>query len=467
MARFSTCSACHRQAVYYCKSCKRLLCKSHVREVKVVYYCNNCEKEVYFERCPTCGEDTHILRAENLVLCDWCNIPTVDALSYVRELPNVIYSQYKKLSKKMAQIWLLTKKYQTTVENLHEIRHARIMLFPDIEDDLFLLKNEIETFIEHLHKFEERSFSVIDQKLHSIQYLRYEDINTIPQAEEVIELIKSRLDVLEGTIKEKIQILETKLLETQNKTDFLMFQYQNLCKISTFIPNVENEQLIAILPRIWVKKDKNLPKKHIVVLTNKNLYLLRERGLNKPKIKIVETLAMSNILSTKTKYTLLFGNIFILKTPVSNYAFFGDQVAIAQLPNYFSIIRNYINFAIDSTVLIRNLKYESPTITKLNGSINTHLRLLNATLLKKTEVLSDIRERKIIDHETQEVINKLQSIQRKIDYLRSKNHLYPSQRGNEGILNKLLREQRRLQDKLEELRRKANKFDEFFDIASP
>ena len=94
-------------------------------------------------------------------------------------------------------------------------------------------------------------------------------------------------------------MLETKLLETQNKTDFLMFQYQNLCKISTLIPNVENEQLIAILPRIWVKKDKNLPKKHILVLTNKNLYLLREKGLNKPKIKIVETLAISNILSIK------------------------------------------------------------------------------------------------------------------------------------------------------------------------
>lgn len=464
MARFSTCSACHRQAIYYCKNCKRVLCNTHVKEVNVVYYCYNCDKETYSERCNTCGNKTSILRVEDLYLCDWCNVPVVDALSYVRELPNTIYSKYKELNKKMAEIWLITKKYQTVVESLYKIRKGKIMLFSEIEDDLYLLKNQIETFIEHLYKFEDRSFEIIDKKLHAIQYLRYEDISTIPQAEEVIELIDSRLEVLDETIKEKVQNLEIKLNSIQGKIRYVEYHYNKLLKINSFLPEIEEEELIAILPRVWIKKERRLPKKCTLVITNKNIYLYREKGLFKVRIKIEENISIFNIRETSSSNNILFGNIFTLKTNVNTYTIFGNSKAIEQLPDYFFLVKQYINFAISSTDMIENLRNSSPTISKLNGSINTHLRLLNATLLKKTEVLSDIRERKIIDHETKDIINKLQSIQRKIAYLRGKKGMYPSQVGNDGVITKLLREQRRLQNRLEELRQKANKFDEFFDI---
>jgi len=67
-----------------------------------------------------------------------------------------------------------------------------------------------------------------------------------------------------------------------------------LNRIHSLLPEDKNEHLISIIPRIWLRKNNRFYRKYLLVLTNRNIYFLREKGLFDVKLKSKETLSLSS-----------------------------------------------------------------------------------------------------------------------------------------------------------------------------
>jgi hypothetical protein len=377
----------------------------------------------------------------------------------------LIFSSVSKLNRKLSQVWELTQQYLDLVRIVFDMRKAKIMLFGDIEDEITLLRNKISTFIDHLVKFESETFTIVDEKLRVIGYMRYTNLNNIPKAEEVMTLIGRRLDLLNDILNDKFSDIELDFHVLNQKVDFLSFQFRILKKINSLLPEDENEQMISILPRIWLKKNNKLPKQHLLVLSNKNIYFLREKGLFNVKLKNKETISLSHITMKNYSPSLIAKKKFKFKTRLDTYSLFGRTKSLDQLSVYFRILENYIDYSIHKSSIIEDIKYYSLTINELKGNIQRNLNHLRAYLLNKRELKKELYWREGQDARFDKLFEQLLSVERKIHRLNeARRHDNKSNRGIDGLLRKLTREHNRLKKQLEDIRKQNDEFDEMWDI---
>jgi len=345
------------------------------------------------------------------------------------------------------------------------MRTSKIMLFSSIEDNLSLLKNAINTFIDQLSKFENDTFNTLESKLQQIMYLRVVNYNYISDAEEILRLLENSYNMLKKTIETKTTEIEKEIVALEEKMRFLKFQYVHLEKLFSYIPE-EDEELISIIPRVMVRRNHGLPKKYTLVLTNKNLYFLREKGLVNIRIKANNVLPLSFISSFKYEDSLFFGKNILLKTNLDVYQIFARTEIVKQFKYYLEIASSYYEYAADTIGLIKDLAYDSVTIKDLAFNVKIHFKLLNAKLMNQKDMLRDINYRKMLEMKQQKLIDKILAVARKIDeYLYERPSSYPSDQSRSGILNKLRREQYELTKQLEKLREETRRFDQLFGLA--
>ncbi|MHA1827860.1 MAG: hypothetical protein ACTSX6_04350 [Candidatus Heimdallarchaeaceae archaeon] len=464
MPAIANCSFCSSPAQYYCKSCKRLLCIDHIIITNTVYYCSKCKQECFDSTCPNCGSDTVFSKHESVQQCDWCKSTDVeDALLYHQQLPQLIFSSFSLINSKLSKIWDLTQKYLTLVDSVFQMRSARIMLFREIEDELTLLRGKISTFIDHLTKFENETFKMVDEKLKAIGYMRYTNLNNIERAEEILNLLRRRLDLLDSTLQNKTSSINCDFDKLNHKVDFVHFQLKLLKKIHTFLPNHEDEDLISIIPHVWIRKNKNLPKKYLVTLTNRNLYLFRERGLFDVKLKFKEAISLSFIKQKRYGKTLLTHKRFLFKTSLDKYSLFGFDDSIRQFSTYFNIIEDYIDFSIHKSSIIQDLQHYSLTITELKTNIQRNLNHFRAFLLNKRELKRELFYKEVQDARFNKLFEQLLAVERKINRLNeSRRYGTTASRGIDGLLRKLTHEYNRLKEQIEEIRGQKETEEDFW-----
>ncbi len=466
MPAIANCSFCSSPAQYYCKSCKRKLCTDHIIKSNTVYFCNNCDEECHDPKCSKCGTEADFTRHEPILRCDWCkSIEVEDGLLYHQQLPQLIFSSVTTLNKKLSQVWDLTQQYLDLVKSVYEMRKAKIMLFGSIEDEISLLRGKISTFIDHLVKFENETFTMIDDKLKAIGYMRYSNLNNVERAEEILNLLESRSNLLDGTLENKFGDIEIDFKKLNQKVNYVDFQYRILNKIHELLPEDQEEELISIIPRIWLRKNSGLPKKFLLVLTTKNLYLLREKGLLNVKLKNKETISLSYIVKKQYRQSLITKKKFRFKTRLDSYSIFGRKESIDQLQTYFKIIGDYIDYSINKSSIIEDLKYYSLTINELKSNIQRNLNHLRAYLLNKKELKRELYWREGQDAKFKKLFEQLLAVERKIHRLtQSRNYNSPGTRGIDGLLRKLTREHNRLKKELEDIRRKSDEFDDVWEF---
>lgn len=255
MLVLSSCQYCGNKAQYYCTNCGKLLCSEHATEAHTVYYCKNCDLEVYEKQCHKCGNKTEFSRNDNVLLCEWCKTPTVvDGYAYHQQLPEKIFSSILRINKKIADLLYLTDRYHKLVDEILKVRYAKIKLFPEIEDDLSILRTKIDNLIKKLRIISDSLFLKINKKLQSLNYLRSPNLNNLEPAEELINYLDKNYESLGYSLHLKIEQIEEYFASIGKKVDFLNYQYTLLKIIYRLIPEVEGEELIAIIPRMWIKK---------------------------------------------------------------------------------------------------------------------------------------------------------------------------------------------------------------------
>ena len=462
----SSCSFCNGPAQYYCKSCKRRLCSEHIRISNTIYYCSTCDTEGFDSKCSTCGSATTLTRNEPTLTCEWCKSTDVeDGLLYHQQLPHLIFSSFNELNKKLSQDWDLTQEYLNTVKSVFEIRRARIMLFGSVEDEITLLRGKISTFIDQLVKFENDTFSMVDEKLKTIGYMRFTNLDNIEKAEEILNLLQARLDLLDNTLESKFSDIEKDFTKLNSKVDFLNFQHRLLNRIHSLLPEDSNEHLISIIPRIWMKKNNKFYKKYVLVLTNRNIYFLREKGLFDVKLKSKETLSLTYIISKKLVTRLLSKNRFSFKTRLDSYTLLGRKESLDQFMIYFHIIENYIDYSIHKSSIIEDLKHYSLTINELKTNIQRNVSHLRAYLLNKRELKRELYWREGQDARFKKLFEQLLSVERKIHRLNeSRKDGTRGTRGIDGLLRKLTREHTRLKQQLDDIQRRSEEFDDMWEF---
>lgn len=466
MPVIANCSFCSSPAQYYCKSCKRKLCTDHIIITNTVYFCDKCGDECHDPKCTKCGTETNFARHEPIQRCDWCKSAEVeDGLFYHQQLPQLIFASVNLLNKKLSQVWDLTQQYLDLVKSVYEMRKAKIMLFGDVEDEITLLRGKISTFIDHLVKFENETFTMIDEKLKAIGYMRFSNLNNIEKAEEILNLLEARLNLLDNTIESKFDEIKEDFDILNKKVVFLNFQHRLLKKIHHLLPEDTEEELIAIIPRIWLRKNGKIPKKHLLVLTSKNLYILREKGLFNVKLRNRETISLSYIIKKNYSLSLITRKKFRFNTRLDSYSLFGRKESIEQLVTYFKIIDNYIDYSIHKSSIIEDLKYYSLTINELKSNIQRNLNHLRAYLLNKRELKRELYWREGQDARFNKLFEQLLAVERKVHRLnQSRSQSGSGSRGIDGLLRKLTREHNRLKQQLEDTRRKSDDFDDMWEI---
>ncbi len=466
MPAIANCSFCSSPAQYYCKSCKRKLCSDHIIISNTVYYCDNCEEDCYEQNCPTCGKETTTTRHEPVHRCDWCKSASVeDGLLYYQQLPQLIFSAVTLLHKKLSKVWKLTKHYVEVVDTVYEIRKAKIMLFADVEDEITLLRSKIATFIDHLVKFENETFTMMDEKLRNIGYMRYTNLNNIEKAEEILVLMENRLKLLDNTLENKFEGIEADFDILDQKVNYLKFQFGFLKKIHQLLPDNEKEELIAVIPRVWLKKNSKIAKKYLLVFTSQNLYLLREKGLFSVKLITKEAISLSYIINKKYISKLLSGKTFRFKTRLDSYVLYGRKATLEQILTYFQLVDNYIDFSIHKSSIIEDLKDYSLTISELKSNIQRNHNHLRSYLLNKRELKKELYWREGQDAKFNKLFEQLLAVERKVHRLnQSRRYGGRSTRGIDGLLSKLTIEHNRLKQQMEDIRRKSDEFDDMWEI---
>ena len=431
-----------------------------------VYYCSKCEIESLDSKCQKCGSPTEFSRSEPTISCEWCkSIDVEDGLLYHQQLPHLIFSSFNLLNKKLAQVWDLTQKYLDIVKNVFDMRKAKIMLFGDVEDEITLLRGKISTFIDQLVKFENDTFAMVDEKLRTIGYMRFTNLDNIERGEEILNMLQNRLDLLDTTIDNKFNEINEDFQILNQKVGFLSFQFSLLKKIHHLLPDDKEEHLISIIPRIWLRKNSKLPRKYLIVFTSKNLYLLREKGLFNVRLKTKETISLSYIISKKFISKMLSSNIFRFKTRLDTYSFLGRKENLEQFLLYFDILENYIDYSIHKSSIIEDLKYYSLTINELKTNIQRNISHLRAYLLNKRELKRELYWREGQDARFKKLFEQLLAVERKIHRLNeTRINGVRGTKGIDGLLRKLTSEHHRLKQQLDEIQRKSDEFDEMWEF---
>ncbi len=457
----TSCSSCVSPAHYYCKSCKRKLCLKHVVITNTVYHCDECDKDVFESTCSTCKSETIYAKNETVYRCDWCkSSDVVDGLLYHQEMPHLIFTAIDKLNKKMAHVWGLTQRYHDLVETTFIVRQSKIMLFPHIENNLVLLDGKISIFIDNIIKFENNTFSMLDERLNTIGFLRHSNLDNLERAEEILSLLEGRHVLLERILETNSNEMEDDFYSLNQKIAYVKHQFNLLEKIQSYLPEVEGEQMISIIPRLWIRKNGNLPKKYLVVLTNKSIYLVREKGLIDVRLKLRETISLLYLVSKKYSYKLFIGKTLMIKTSNDSYLLFGSNESLYQFQFYFKIIDEYVEYAIKKTSIIEDIQQRSLTINELKNNIQKHIIILKKKVLNKREIKREFYWREGLDFTLDKLLDKLFSVERKMQtYRDSIKSGYPSTKGYDGLMNKLKREYNKIKNNIEEVRAKADKFD--------
>jgi len=461
----SSCQYCGNKAQYYCKNCGKILCADHVIISTIVYYCKQCDSEVYEPVCDGCGKEAEYLRSETVYRCEWCKTPTVvDGFVYHQQLPEKIFSSIARINSKVTELLSLTKRYHSLVNLVWEVRIAKIALFPEVEDELSLLRGKIDNFIGKVKKFIDGIFVKINKKLQTVHYLRSQNLSDLEPVEELLSYIEKNYSLLEKSMKLRIESIEEDFAQIQEKVAFLEYQLSLLKSVHMLIPNEEREELIAIIPRVWIKKNGKLPKKYIFVLTNNNIYLLREKGLFNVNLKLKETLNLSRVRIKSISESLFYGKIFKFSTHMARYSLFGRDVPLIQLRNYFKIYNEYFKHASNDLSIIKELTFYTLTVKDLRLSINKQLNNLRVSLLKKREIKKEIMYRDSLEAREQQILQRLANIKRKIYSItqnRPKNR-YQSPKVIDNLLRKLMQEQSRLIEEIQSNREKIRKIDDLW-----
>ncbi len=462
----SKCSLCSGPAQYYCKACKSKLCPDHIIISNSIYYCKECDDDCYDPKCHTCGSEASFVRHDSVHRCEWCKkIDIEDGVLYHQQLPQLIFSSINLLNKKLTEVWDLTQQYLDLVRLVYDMRKAKIMLFREVEDEIALLRTKISTFIDHLVKFENETFTLVDEKLRNIGYMRYTNLNNVDKAEEILDLLKGRSGLLDEKLETKFAEIEEDFGSLSQKVDFLNFQFRLLRRIHHLLPEDENEELISILPRIWLKKNASLPRQFLVVLTNKNLYLMREKGLFNVKLKNKATISLSHLTKKHYSHGMFVKKKFKFKTRLDSYMIFGRKESLSQISTYFNIIENYIDYSIHKSSIIEGLKFYSLTMNELKSNIQRHGNHLRAYLLNKRELKRELYWRDGQDARFNKLFEQLLSVERKIHRLNeSRQYESRSSRGIDGLLRKLTREHNRLKHQLEDVRKQSDEFDDLWEF---
>ncbi len=470
MLSAATCQYCGNKAQYYCTNCKKLLCADHVVISNAVYYCHNCEKEVYESVCPHCGSEAEYVRPDNVYLCAWCKTPTVvDGLVYHQQLPEKIFTSIAKINTKLADLLVPIEQYHKLIDTIWNIRIAKISLFPEIEDELSILRTKIDNFIGQLNKFIDSIFNKINKKLQYVHYFRSQNLNNLEPGEELITYIEQNYSLLENSMKQRLDKINEEFSLIQKKVNYLEYQYNILKEVYDLIPEEENEELISILPRIWIRKNGRLPTKHIFILTNKNIYLLREKGLFNVKLKLSETISLSRVRIKAIKDSLYYGSTFTFTTHMAKYILVGRNKTIKQLRNYFIICNDYFRYANNDLSIIKELKYYTLSAKDIRLNVNRQLNNLRVSLLKKREIKREILYRDSLEVRERQILEQLANIKRKIEGIiqnRPKNRFHSS-KVIENLLQKLVNEQNRLIQELRANREEIRQIDESWGVYGP
>ena len=305
----------------------------------------------------------------------------------------------------------------------------------------------------------------INKKLQSLNYLRSPNLNNLEPAEELINYLDKNYESLEHSLHLKIEQIEEYFAAIGKKVDFLNYQYTLLKIIYRIIPEVEGEELIAIIPRMWIKKGVKLPKRFVFVFTNKNIYLLREKGMFRTMLKLKEKIDLSNVRLVSESQTLLKGKVVKISTLLSQYSLFGRDIAISELSKYFSIYYEYFKYSTSDLTVINEFKYYNLSVKDLREAINKYLNNLRVSLLKKREIKKEIMYKNSLVARRQQILQRLANIRRKIQEItQSRAGRYQSPKVFNNLLQRLMEEQSRLEKEIRMNDAKIREIDELWGV---
>ncbi len=383
-----------------------------------------------------------------LKFCKMCGSPTVeDGESYHESLPSRIYKSYDRLYEYYGPIRNLTDRFNNLVKIVHLGRQAKLKLFPEIEQELTILQVKISEFIDHLRKFDSEAFSMIKKRLESVNYLRFVSLKHIEITEELLSALDTRFDNLKQNINKSINNLELEFKKVEKKTDYIIYHWSLLKKIHRVLPSTQ-EELIAIIPRINVRINNGLIKKYTLVFTTNNLYFLREKGLFNVRIKLDRVVSLFSFTSPTKEESFFFGEMLQFRTNTDIYKLIGRKKVINELPTYFEIKNNYIDYNISNIKIIEKIRDQTVPINLLKRNNEEHMEFLKGYLLNKREVRTEIRrkdsKRVIIDN----LRAKLLENRRRIMSLIQRRKTIGNTRKMNELLRSLMMEQSRLDTEL-------------------
>ncbi|MGQ9720500.1 MAG: hypothetical protein ACUVXA_04165 [Candidatus Jordarchaeum sp.] len=388
------------EAGYYCEECRSSFCLRCAQEKNEEYvFCGSCgSKEIQQEKdknskiiqkCLECGSVYVRTGMKKWKLCPNCNSSMVKNILDKRvELNNAFQKNIKDLIYGYELLQDFSRRLKETRKRLVFLRHRGYLHYPQMEETLTLLFQEIVAIKKKIESRAQQVSNAVTAQLVDFSYPDNWSPHNFPQIQTAIDRITADINEYKRYAKDLMAKPENRLEEVVRLVKLLNFHWKHFEENRENIDLEISEKPVAAIPSVkyvgssFLGLDKC---KGILLFTDKRLMFLREKGIrNKSYSKHFEfplknfQFGIEGAILKKVFFENLQGDL----------KFSASKNILEAIGKYFELAKNFGLNSIKDDQQIKKLESQELTLDDLKRELNK--KILNIFTPKIKEPIQEL-----------------------------------------------------------------------------
>ncbi len=391
------------EVAYYCEECRSSFCLRCAQEKNEEYsFCGSCgSKEIQQEkdknskiiqRCQECGS-THVrIGMKKWKLCPNCNSSMVKSiLDKKTELNKAFSENVRDLIYGYELLQDFSRRLKETRKRLVFLRHRGYLHYPQMEEKLIFLFQEIISIKKKVVSRAQQVFNVVRAQLIDFSYPDNWNPYNFSQIQTAIDRIAADINEYKKYLKDLLAKPEEDLEKVIRLVKLLNFHWKHFEEHREKVDSEIGEKPVAAIPGVkyagssFLSLDKC---KGILLLTDKRLIFIREKGIrNKSYSKHFEfplkalQFGIEGSIRKKVFFESLQGDI----------KFSASKNILEAIGKYTELAKNFGLNSIKDENQTKKLESLEITLDDLKKELNRKIRSIFAPIVK--EPILEIRSK--------------------------------------------------------------------------
>ncbi len=396
LERFKCIFCNEAEVAYYCEECRKSFCLKCAQEKNEAYsFCGSCgSKEIQREKdknskiiqkCLECGSTYVRTGMKKWKLCPNCNSGMVKSIIDKKvELNKAFTENTRDLIYGYELLQDFTRRLKETRKRLVFLRHRGYLHYPQMEEKLIFLFQEIVSIKKKVVSRAQQVFNVVQAQLVDFSYPDNWSPYNFPQIQTAIDRIAADINEYKKYLTDLLTKPEEYLEKVIHLVKLLNFHWKHFEEHREKIDSEIGEKPVAAIPRVRYAGSSflSLEKcKGILFLTDKRLIFIREKGIrNKSYLKHFEfplralQFGIEGSIRKKGLFESLQGDI----------KFSASKNILDAIEKYTELAKNFGLNSIKDETQTKKLETLEITIDDLKNELNRKIQSILTPIAKKS-----------------------------------------------------------------------------------